>query len=532
MNRCRRTSIWPYEVIVYLGIVLAPCLAHAASIADISNVAKASTLAIDVRAVSCVTGLAERRSGSGIYFAANGLVVTAAHLVGGDNCIDSSLSISGMLNKATSADPSDAQRTYELALVHADLVTDVAVLVLQSELSQPLPKSRPVCSSYSPKSGETLYGFGFPFGKPLTPLNLTYSSYDVEEDKWIVSGLTIDGMSGGPVLDKYGNLVGLIHGGSSVLSPVNSEREVYALRSVTPIRSAIEAAGSTLVDDNCGPQKVPVLDTEPDASWFGPDGTHCDLTVPHGFEVTRTRGNGVTLHMDMAPTDTNSGGESVLSGLADSGFSIRFERAAIKQPGMGVNFDQEKDVLACAAAVGVYAAAAKDQSINMIDNLRLGAISAISRGKAATAWGNSAACYAESAWPVVFLDGRVAEASTDIFFEKFQTPYPYDDPDSTMTISTEKMRFARTEGGYIGSFEIFDRDLYVRAQAGDWRKLMGLMDSHEDKDLSGLRASCRANDIISFESFKSACGAVVQRAIRPAGNRSGTCLANLRISDP
>ena len=89
----------------------------------------------------------------------------------------------------------------------------------------------PICLA-SPQEmamGDAFLAFGFPLGQNIQPVPGILGTKNAEGGRWAAAAAFAEGMSGGPVYDTAGNLIGLINGGVA---------STEAVRRITPIRHA------------------------------------------------------------------------------------------------------------------------------------------------------------------------------------------------------------------------------------------------------------------------------------------------------
>ena len=89
----------------------------------------------------------------------------------------------------------------------------------------------PVCMAVSPEvaMGDAFTAFGFPLGQNIQPVPGILGTKNADGGRWAAASAFAGGMSGGPVYDASGNLIGLVKGGSA---------DTEAVRWITPIRHA------------------------------------------------------------------------------------------------------------------------------------------------------------------------------------------------------------------------------------------------------------------------------------------------------
>ncbi|MCH9691897.1 MAG: serine protease [Gammaproteobacteria bacterium] len=136
--------------------------------------------------------------GSGFQISASGLVVTNYHVV--------SRAISEpekYLLKAFSVDKKEGQ----LELLHVDVINDLALLRQKGEPHTEFLQ----LSTLAPQKGETIFALGNPMDLGMTLVPGTYSGIASGSfyDRIHFSGSINPGMSGGPVINSAGQVVGI-----------------------------------------------------------------------------------------------------------------------------------------------------------------------------------------------------------------------------------------------------------------------------------------------------------------------------------
>ena len=136
-----------------------------------------------------------KATGSGFILTEDGLLITAAHVVSG-----------GGRFTAVQKDESEL----ELTLVQSDDETDIAVLRLPEGNYPTVTLAETV-----PHTGSVLRAMGFPIKGTAIITEGLLSAQCVEvsgKNRMMVTCDIVNGMSGGPILDGYGRVVGVVSG--------------------------------------------------------------------------------------------------------------------------------------------------------------------------------------------------------------------------------------------------------------------------------------------------------------------------------
>ncbi|OCT11176.1 hypothetical protein A8709_05700 [Paenibacillus pectinilyticus] len=151
--------------------------------------------------------------GTGFVVSAEGTALTAYHVIGGADRVGCVLN--------------DGKVTVACSVIAQDETADVAVLKLSpSEIpSGQVDNYVPLELRSSPvKHGEKVFAIGYPMketkiitegivNSPRAPIN--------GRDRVLISAQIVSGMSGGPILDKYGNMAGLISGSLRTMNNIH-----------------------------------------------------------------------------------------------------------------------------------------------------------------------------------------------------------------------------------------------------------------------------------------------------------------------
>lgn len=162
--------------------------------------------------------------GTGFLIGRDGEALTAYHVVQGAE------RISAVLNDGTVVEP--------IAVAAHDEAKDIASLKLPAlhdhsryKAGYPFLNLR----SAKTKHGERVYAIGYPMketkivtegivGSPRAPIN--------GKDRMLISAQVVSGMSGGPVLDEYGDVVGVISGSLRTMNNIHLVVDTDSVRTV------------------------------------------------------------------------------------------------------------------------------------------------------------------------------------------------------------------------------------------------------------------------------------------------------------
>lgn len=165
-------------------------------------------------------------SGTGFVITASGLVLTAYHVVKDWNAQGDEDKANNPLRVrlgSSHGDEVDAQ------IVGINEQYDVALLQI---LRPGTYKATGVCFATTLNDGEAVTGFGFPDGLERQSSPGTFGNASADNGRWAVSFNNAEGMSGGPLYDAFGDVVGIIRGtyggqgASNVVTPVRRARSM------------------------------------------------------------------------------------------------------------------------------------------------------------------------------------------------------------------------------------------------------------------------------------------------------------------
>ncbi|UKS27098.1 serine protease [Paenibacillus sp. HWE-109] len=162
--------------------------------------------------------------GTGFTVGQDGTALTAYHVIGGAG------RIACVWNDGTVAET--------CSVIAQDETTDVAVLKLapSGHMSGQADEDTPLeLRSSQMKHGEKMFAIGYPMketkiitegivNSPRAPIN--------GRDRMLISAQIVSGMSGGPVLDKYGKVAGLISGSLRTMNNIHLVVSAQDIRKV------------------------------------------------------------------------------------------------------------------------------------------------------------------------------------------------------------------------------------------------------------------------------------------------------------
>jgi uncharacterized protein len=185
-----------------------------------------------------------KESGSGAFISADGLVLTAAHVVQG----------------ASRIEVVTATGTLTATVVKIDATNDVAILRCAGNNFTPLP----IAPSKDARAGATVFTVGFPniqiqgFDPKLTKGEISSETgFQDDPRQWQISVPTQPGNSGGPLCDENGNLIGIVESTLNPLTMAKVEGEIpqnvnYAVKSsyILPLLDDVQNLPPPLIPAN------------------------------------------------------------------------------------------------------------------------------------------------------------------------------------------------------------------------------------------------------------------------------------------
>ena len=207
MNHRIKTLISGFLILLLIGALLGTVLTSATGsmtkeISAEAQFARARSAVLYVRSFYASGGL--KSTGSGFLIRSDGLALTAAHVV------DKAARITVRMS---------TEEELECELISSDTETDIAVLRLPPGTYPSLALSRS-----EPASGAQVRAMGFPTKDALIITEGLMNAADAvvsEKHRAMVSCDIVNGMSGGPVFDRCGQVIGLCSGSVRTMSGIH-----------------------------------------------------------------------------------------------------------------------------------------------------------------------------------------------------------------------------------------------------------------------------------------------------------------------
>ena len=208
MSKKGKTMIGILAVIVVLTVLLGilPAVnsdaAQREAVSSEAQYAAAAESMLYVRCYYASGGL--KTTGSGFIINSDGLAVTAAHVI-------------DKAARVTAIDSSGKES--ECAVVNSDMASDVAVIRLPRGSYKALQ-----LADSSAAGGAILRAMGYPLKDTLVITEGLVSSpigTVNEKQRMLVSCNIVNGMSGGPIFDQYGRVVGMCSGSVRTMNGIH-----------------------------------------------------------------------------------------------------------------------------------------------------------------------------------------------------------------------------------------------------------------------------------------------------------------------
>ncbi|MGY5777271.1 S1 family peptidase [Rhizobium sp. LEGMi135b] len=196
------------------------CSTYAASLTEIVSRDRFSVAYITGDYFDDKTNTVQHGStGTGFIVSGNGYIITATHVIKDWlNQSDDNRKKFPLFGKIGSKNSSEK---IELQVIAADLISDISLLRFADNTKTYQPA--PLCFDGDPKlvSGSPIYALGFPNDSDLSPVQGSFSN-DNNPNGYLEASIAFSpGLSGGPVYNSDGKVVGIVEGGIAFSSTTN-----------------------------------------------------------------------------------------------------------------------------------------------------------------------------------------------------------------------------------------------------------------------------------------------------------------------
>ncbi|OWV61411.1 hypothetical protein ATY75_13325 [Rhizobium sp. N122] len=185
--------------------------------------------------------------GTGFIISKNGYVLTAYHVI---KDWELQSPEQKQAHPLVAAIGSKFSSQVNIDFVDKDTLTDIAILHIRGQPD--LPSATVCLMNEGLQPGAPIFGYGYANNTDLTPSTGSFSNANGDGGTWLGSANFAHGMSGGPVYNAYGEVVGLIRGKIDFQDATNFITPIRrAKRIVDPVTAWIEqcAAESDSGDD-------------------------------------------------------------------------------------------------------------------------------------------------------------------------------------------------------------------------------------------------------------------------------------------
>ena len=177
----------------------------------------------------------EKGSGTGFAISSIGYIATCNHVIDGAT----SITVKGIKG--------DFSKTYKAKVISTDEKNDLAIIKIDDVTFSTLGTIPYTISSTTSDVGTTIYTLGYPLTSTMgDEIKLTdgvisaKSGYKGDVTSYQISAAAQPGNSGGPLFDKYGNVIGVVNA-----KYVAAENATYSVKS-TYLRNLVDALPTTV----------------------------------------------------------------------------------------------------------------------------------------------------------------------------------------------------------------------------------------------------------------------------------------------
>jgi hypothetical protein len=252
-NRCSRTA----ACVIACATLSFQATAAAASLSEVVQKHRNSTVALKVLKANSQTGATTETSGSGFIVNRDGFVMTAAHVVAGGVGLD-------VLVTGSPASRYGSHESMEVIFENTSL--DVAVLRFRNTSVLRMPVT--LGDSWTVSDTATIYVLGFPGNEEWFHTEGKLAGKG-PKGSWNTTVSLNPGMSGGPVFDVEGKVVGMAWGGASGMIGINRILPISLL--TDPLKFAgVNAAEGGIATASIPPLEVKYAFQKTQSTLLGP----------------------------------------------------------------------------------------------------------------------------------------------------------------------------------------------------------------------------------------------------------------------
>jgi tetratricopeptide (TPR) repeat protein len=180
--------------------------AHGTDLTSLSKAAQTTTVFLSFDITDSRTGARTTKTASGFIVSEHGHIITAEHAVSewiAQEALDQEK------NEIKAHIGSIHAASHRVEFLSGNAQADIAILKIRKE--GPYPSAQ-LCGVTAKIPGDSIVAFGFPFSEEFTPIAGTISNNDGPGGRWTAKVDVDPGMSGGPVYDSNGWVIGIVQG--------------------------------------------------------------------------------------------------------------------------------------------------------------------------------------------------------------------------------------------------------------------------------------------------------------------------------
>lgn len=224
-------------IAIFLLLSISGKFAEAQSVESIAVQAGKSTVWITYDHTNSNSGAVEGSTGSGFIVDSAGHVLTAYHVV--QKWLEQIPAEQGKHPLLARIGSINSPNPIGMEIVDYNAIADVALLKLKYPNQY---SALQLCFVSELPQGTAILAFGFPYAHELTPFNGLIANPDAPGARWSANIDFVEGVSGGPVFNMNGRVVGLVKGGYG---------DINSIRYITQAIRARSMLGDIGVGDSC-----------------------------------------------------------------------------------------------------------------------------------------------------------------------------------------------------------------------------------------------------------------------------------------